>query len=236
MRAGACTVVKRRALRPSCGEKRTPGLEMQHHAPVVALQAREWQPRLADGPGTRAGSCPCGQLMDHPRTHEEQREPVPLAALAVFPDASWSLTRCCPGLRGFTGRCVRRVGYRYIPQGRAEVDRPVTTPRWLGRLLLTHPDHLRDRDASLLAELTSSCPKMTQLASFIREFAQLLTSAAGDDEKLAAWIVSVRTAQLPCLHAFANGLELDRAAVTAGLTLPHHNGRTKASTPAPDES
>lgn len=32
---------------------------------------------------------------------------------------------------------------------------------------------------------------------------------------------------LPCLHAFANGLELDRAAVNAGLTTPHHNGRTE---------
>ncbi|RKE22102.1 hypothetical protein BX266_5524 [Streptomyces sp. TLI_171] len=32
-------------------------------------------------------------------------------------------------------------------------------------------------------------------------------------------------AQLPYLHAFANGLELDRAAVDASLTLPHHNGR-----------
>ncbi|MFC8805541.1 hypothetical protein ACFT9J_19000 [Streptomyces anthocyanicus] len=36
-------------------------------------------------------------------------------------------------------------------QGRAEGDRPVTTPRWLARLLLTHPDHLRDKEASLLA-------------------------------------------------------------------------------------
>ncbi|GGX23935.1 hypothetical protein GCM10010341_51410 [Streptomyces noursei] len=29
------------------------------------------------------------------------------------------------------------------------------------------------------------------------------------------------------LHAFANGLEIDRAAADAGLTLPHHNGRTE---------
>ncbi|GAA1500573.1 hypothetical protein GCM10009760_62260 [Kitasatospora kazusensis] len=29
------------------------------------------------------------------------------------------------------------------------------------------------------------------------------------------------------LNAFANGLELDRAAVDAGLTLPYHNGRAE---------
>ncbi|TDC09500.1 transposase, partial [Streptomyces sp. 8K308] len=40
------------------------------------------------------------------------------------------------------------------------------------------------------------------------------------------WINAVRTTDLPHLHAFVNGLELDRAAVDAGLTLPHHNGRT----------
>ncbi|MFC8794822.1 ISL3 family transposase [Streptomyces cinereoruber] len=127
--------------------------------------------------------------------------------------------------QGYTGSF--NLLYRYITQGRAEGERPVTTPRWLTRLLLTHPDHLRDKDTSLLADLTASCPEMTQLASLICEFAQLLTPTAGNDEKLTAWIVGVRTAQLPYLHAFANGLELDRAAVDAGLTLPHHNGRTE---------
>jgi transposase len=32
---------------------------------------------------------------------------------------------------------------------------------------------------------------------------------------------------LPHLHFFASGLELDRAAVDAGLTLPCHNGRAE---------
>ncbi|WP_455753761.1 ISL3 family transposase [Streptomyces hydrogenans] len=127
--------------------------------------------------------------------------------------------------QGYTGSF--NLLYRYITQGRAEGDRPVTTPRWLARLLLTKPDHLRDKDASLLAELTAACPEMTQLALLIREFAQLLTPATGNDEKLTAWIASVRAAQLPYLHAFTNGLELDRVAVDAGLTLPHRNGRTE---------
>jgi hypothetical protein len=40
-------------------------------------------------------------------------------------------------------------------------------------------------------------------------------------------VTTVRACDLPHLHAFVNGLELDRAAVNAGLTLPHHNGRTE---------
>ncbi|MYS81627.1 hypothetical protein GTZ85_15770 [Streptomyces sp. SID5474] len=34
-------------------------------------------------------------------------------------------------------------------------------------------------------------------------------------------------ADLPHLHSFTNGLEPDRAAVDAGLTRPHHNGRAE---------
>ncbi|MEZ0027892.1 transposase, partial [Kitasatospora sp. MAP12-22] len=54
---------------------------------------------------------------------------------------------------------------------------------------------------------------------------QLLTPAEGNDAKLTDWITTVRAADLPHLHSFTNGLELDRAAVDAGLTLPYYNGR-----------
>jgi transposase len=117
--------------------------------------------------------------------------------------------------------------YRYITQGRAEGDRPVITPRRLTRLLLTRPGNLRDNDTKLLAELTAACPEMTDLASLVRQFTHLLTPATGNDTALTTWITAVRATDLPYLHAFVNGLELDRAAVNAGLTLPHHNGRTE---------
>ncbi|MEU9891548.1 ISL3 family transposase [Sphaerisporangium sp. NPDC051011] len=117
--------------------------------------------------------------------------------------------------------------YRYITQGRAEGERPVITPRCLARLLLTHPDRLRDSDTRLLQELTAACPELTALAQHVRSFAELLTPAEGNDTKLTAWITTIRTADLPHLHSFANGLELDRDAVNAALTLTHHNGRTE---------
>ncbi|MFI6744499.1 transposase, partial [Nonomuraea sp. NPDC050451] len=48
-----------------------------------------------------------------------------------------------------------------------------------------------------------------------------------NDAKLTAWITTLRATDLPHLHGFANGLELDLNAVNAALTLPHHNGRTE---------
>jgi transposase len=126
---------------------------------------------------------------------------------------------------GYTGSF--NLLYRYITQGRAEGDRPVTTPRRLASLLLTHPDNLRDKDTELLRELLAACPEMTGLSQLIRQFAELLTPAEGNDSRLTEWIAAVRACDLPHLHGFVNGLELDRAAVNAGLTLPHHNGRTE---------
>ncbi|MEE4545972.1 hypothetical protein V2S66_28880 [Streptomyces sp. V4-01] len=64
---------------------------------------------------------------------------------------------------------------RYLDQGGAEGDRPVTTPRRLARLLLTHPEHLRTKVAALLSLLTAACPEMTALACPTSAFAALLT-------------------------------------------------------------
>lgn len=126
---------------------------------------------------------------------------------------------------GYTGSANLLV--RYLNQGRAEGDRPVTTPRHLARLLLTHPEHLRAKDTDLLALLTAACPQMTALARLTGEFAALLTPAHANNDKLTDWINAVRSVNLPHLHSFCNGLELDRAAVNAGLTLPWSNGRTE---------
>jgi transposase len=68
---------------------------------------------------------------------------------------------------------------------------------------------------------------MTALADLVRGFATLLQPAEGNDVKLTEWIVAARAAALPQLRSFTIGLEIDRPAVNAGLTLPYHNGRTE---------
>ena len=117
--------------------------------------------------------------------------------------------------------------YRYITQGRVEGDRPAISPRRLTRLMLTHPDHLTDAQQHLRDELTVACPEMIDLTALIGSFASLLTPAAGNDKRLDEWITTARTADLPHLHSFIRGLDHDRDAVNAGLTLPYHNGGTE---------
>ena len=132
-------------------------------------------------------------------------------------------------------REIRELGYqgsanllvRYLSQGRAEGDRPHLSPRRAARILLTRPDRLTGGQAETLAGLTAACPEMTALTSLITSFAALLSPDPGNDARLRQWITDARAADLPCLHSFTRGLDLDIQAVTAALTLPHHNGRTE---------
>jgi transposase len=127
--------------------------------------------------------------------------------------------------RGFQGSSNLLV--RYINQGRLDADRPHLSPRRAARLLLTRSDRLAGGQAETLARIEAACPEMTALARLIRDFAAMLTPELGNDGRLRQWITSAREADLPHLHSFARGLDLDIKAATAALTLPYHNGRTE---------
>ena len=132
-------------------------------------------------------------------------------------------------------REIRELGYqgssnllvRYINQGRLEGDRPHLSPRQAARILHTRPDGLTASQQETLAGIEAACPEMTALAGLVRSFAALLAPDLGNDAKLRQWITDARAADLPHVHSFTRGLDLDIQAATAGLTLPHHNGRTE---------
>ncbi|MBO3752548.1 ISL3 family transposase [Streptosporangiaceae bacterium NEAU-GS5] len=117
--------------------------------------------------------------------------------------------------------------YRYITQGRVEADRLPIAPRRLARLLLTRPASLTDEHRRLLDDLSAACPEMIALARLVRGFAGLLRPCEGNADRLDAWIAIVRAADLPHLHAFTRGLDQDRDAVRAAVTLRYHNGGTE---------
>ena len=127
--------------------------------------------------------------------------------------------------RGYQGSSNLLV--RYINQGRLDGDRPHLSPRRVTRLLLTRPDRLMAGQAETLARIEAACPEMTALAALIRDFAALLVPGPGNAARLQEWITAARAADLPHVHAFTRGLDLDIQAATAALTLPFHNGRTE---------
>lgn len=126
---------------------------------------------------------------------------------------------------GFTG-CLNLL-HKYIHQGRADAERSHIAPRRLARMLLTRPGNLNPGHRDLLARLTAACPEMTALATAVTGFAELLTPQPGNIDRLSRWITQVSAVDLPHLHAFTRGLERDRDAVNAALTLPYSNGPTE---------
>lgn len=127
--------------------------------------------------------------------------------------------------RGYQGSSNLLV--RYINQGRLDGSQPHLSPRRAARLLLTRPDRLAGGQQETASRVETACPEMTALATLIRDFAALLAPDPGNTTRLQEWITSARAADLPHVHAFTRGLDLDIQAATAALTLPFHNGRTE---------
>jgi Transposase len=127
--------------------------------------------------------------------------------------------------RGYPGSSNLLV--RYISQGRADAERPHIAPRKATQILLTRPDNLAGAQRETAARISSACPEMKALARLIGSFASMLDPVPPNEDKLQQWISDARAADLPHLHSFTRGLDLDIKAATAALTLPHHNGRTE---------
>src|SRR6266571_2360690 len=115
-----------------------------------------------------------------------------------------------------------------------------TVSRWLGsgtfpeqqpRARRTHLDphlpFLRERweagchtIAQLYRELVAR--GYTHSYELVQQFAQMLRTRTG--EYLDAWLEQARASQIREVQSFVLGIERDKAAVFAGLTLPHSNG------------
>jgi transposase len=157
-------------------------------------------------------------LVDPYRDHLRQRRAE---------DPAVPVTRLLAEIRelGYTGSL--NLLYRYITQGRVEASRPHLSPRRVARLLLTRPGTLSDAQHALLGKLTAACPEMTSLAELVRCFAALLKPGPANEARLAEWTTAARACDLPYVHGFTRGLDLDKQAAVAAVTLPFHNGRTE---------
>ncbi|WP_318218610.1 ISL3 family transposase [Streptomyces sp. SCL15-6] len=124
------------------------------------------------------------------------------------------------GYRGSYGRVSA-----YLRQKRTS-PRPVTAqppaPRVVTRWILSRPETLTEIDQLRLKAVLANCPELDALTSHVRSFADMLTERQG--ERLPEWLEAVRQDDLPSLHTLAAGLDRDRDAVIAGLTLPWNSG------------
>ena len=87
---------------------------------------------------------------------------------------------------------------------------------------MTDPATLGKNERARLSAVLANCPELESTTAHVPSFAAMLTELHGD--RLRGWLGKVYIDTLPSLHSFANGIDRDRDAVIAGLTLPYSSG------------
>ncbi|MGW0367300.1 transposase [Streptomyces sp. NPDC002990] len=103
--------------------------------------------------------------------------------------------------------------------------RPVTappSPRAVAGWILRRPETLTESEQLQLKVVRTHCPELDALTRHVRSFASMLVERQG--ERLPEWLAAVRQDDLPSLHTLAAGIDRDRDALIAGLTLPWNSG------------
>jgi transposase len=89
-------------------------------------------------------------------------------------------------------------------------------------LFLRRPEKLTPEEQADLLTLRQTHPEVNQAYDLVQQFAQMLRTRTG--EQLDTWLAKVAESQISELQSFLLGIERDKPAVAAGLTLPHSNG------------
>ncbi|MER6075226.1 hypothetical protein ABT187_41850 [Streptomyces sp. NPDC001817] len=163
-------------------------------------------------------------------TGQWQSRPSVLDDLKTYLDDRWS-EGCTNAWKlwedivplGYKGSYQRVRAYLH---DKRTSPRPVTarppSPRAVAGLILRHPETLTESEQLQLKTVRTHCPELDALTRHVRSFAVMLTERRG--ERLPEWLDAVRQDDLPGLHTLAAGIDRDRDAVIAGLTLPWSSG------------
>ena len=133
--------------------------------------------------------------------------------------------------KGYTG--TERQVYRFLTPLREQlplvqmVEAPQTPVQDFSAheaiwLFVRHPDDLSETEQATLTAILSESETARTMYKLVQEFRQILHHRKG--EKLDKWLEAVRASNIRELQSFVGGIERDKAAVLAGLTLPQNNG------------
>ncbi len=123
---------------------------------------------------------------------------------------------------------VRDHLVRRLPGGKKNASKgaklsPAPLPsRQATFLFLARPEQLDTEEQETVRQLRQSHPEVELAYILVQQFTHMLRTRRG--EQLDAWLEQVRTSQIREFHSFVLGIERDKSAVVAGLTLPQNNG------------
>ena len=132
--------------------------------------------------------------------------------------------------RGYTHsyHSVHEQLVRLLPEGKKNATKgcdlsptPLSS-RQATFLFLRRPEELEADEQESLLTLRHLHPEIDLAYDLVQQFARMLRTRTG--EQLGDWLEKVRASQIRELQGFVAGIERDKAAVVAGLTLPQNNG------------
>jgi transposase len=134
--------------------------------------------------------------------------------------APWRPQPGRPGPSTRTGRAHARP-----PTPPARQSTPVPSPRQARWLLLRSVDTLTPEERAYRAALLDAEPSVREVQQLATDFGTLVRTR--DAPGLIAWLARADASSVPAVRSFAAGLQRDRAAVDAALTLTWSNGQTE---------
>jgi transposase len=133
--------------------------------------------------------------------------------------------------QGYPGS--QRMVYRFLKTLKTQ-EREASTggqrlPHYSSRaavsLFMHHSDKLEETEQEQLLAFRRAAPALETAYQLVQDFLAMMRKREG--ERLDAWLNRVHESGLPELESFAEGVERDKAAVQAGLTLAINNGQVE---------
>ena len=89
-------------------------------------------------------------------------------------------------------------------------------------LFFRRPEDLKAEEQETLRQLRQASPHLETAYQLVKEFLHMVRERTG--EQLDTWLKAVKASHLEAFQTFVTGVQKDRDAVLAGLTLPWSNG------------
>lgn len=136
----------------------------------------------------------------------------------------------CRELKAQGYRGSERAVYRYLTflkeqafsQELPQAPLPLLSSKKTTWLLVKEASKLDEEEQEALTRLRQTSTTADVVYPLLQDFGQMVRLRQG--ERLDQWLTSVEASAIAELQSFAAGIQRDKAAVQAGLTLPYSNG------------
>jgi len=123
-----------------------------------------------------------------------------------------------------TAESVKAVG-QATHSPRPEPAPPAPSSRRLAWFLVRDPETLNMTERAVLAQVREACWEASMAYQLVHDFHKIVKGRLG--EKLDIWLKAATESGVLAMENFATGIEKDKAAVAAAVTLEWSNGQVE---------